>query len=138
MCVLHSSEDDYIGENELWGDDNDKEDKTRRSRARTSSRGMGVKRNRFARFSGHAIGSSSLRKVESNGKASETKIFCHEANYLEVPTYPVPRSWLKNIQMYSANDNLKGYFYTEQNILAMRKKNDFLLVIIVRKNIKRY
>eukprot|EP01084_Bolivina_argentea_P261425 441758_1 len=133
MDWMDPNEDDYIGEEAFW--DDDKDDKPRRSRSR-SGRSMGVKRDRFARFSGHAIGSSSLRKVQRGGNVIETKIFCHEANYLKVPAYPIPRSWLKNIKMYNGYNDLKGYFYIEKNILSMKKKNDFFFSNNIKKEYK--
>merc|ERR1719410_2841020 len=81
---METNEDDYIGEEEFFGDDaedaDDKEPTVRKSRKGTS-RGMGVKKQRFA---GHAIGSSSLRRVD-DGKGTLDKVrLCHEPCYTKV------------------------------------------------------
>jgi len=140
MNWMDADEDDYIGEDEFW-DDEDPEDKedgktttttttNRRSRSRASgSGGMRIKRERFARFAGHTIGSSSLRRIEgSDGLIEEKKIFCHEPNYLKVPAYPIPRSWLKpilSIDNRTGCDQFIGYHYEEKDILSMKRKNEF-------------
>jgi len=83
---------------------------------------------RFARFAGHAIGSSSLRRIEGpSGSVTEKKIFCHEPCYLKVPNYPIPRSWLKSIAMIDDRtiDQYTGYHYVEKDILNMKNKNDY-------------
>eukprot|EP00484_Ammonia_sp_Unknown_P029502 CAMPEP_0197035526 /NCGR_PEP_ID=MMETSP1384-20130603/13299_1 /TAXON_ID=29189 /ORGANISM="Ammonia sp." /LENGTH=513 /DNA_ID=CAMNT_0042465599 /DNA_START=69 /DNA_END=1607 /DNA_ORIENTATION=- len=135
---MEQNDDDYIGDDQFWEDDDGEEEEPESSKAvqraagskRSRSRGMASssKKERFARFSGHAIGSSSLRRVEgTDGKVEEKKIFCHEPNYLKVPAYPIPRSWLKPIKALDARDidEYTGYYYAEKDIASMARKNDY-------------
>jgi len=124
---MDTNEDDYIGEDEFFDDadddaSDDKEPTVRKAR-RGPSRGMAVKKNRFA---GHGIGASSLRQG-GGGKLAKKVIECHETNYLKVPNYPIPRSWLKPIAMFDGRraDEYVGYHYAEKDILSMAKHTDF-------------
>jgi len=125
-------EDDYIGEEGFWDDDDDDDtDKTGKSTTRRTrkSRGMAVKRDRFTRFAGHAVGSTSLHRGGDDAAAGggKVKLLCHEPFYLKVPAYPIPRSWLKPIAHLDSRslEDYKGYHYVERDILSMRSAKDF-------------
>jgi len=127
---MGEDEDDYIGEKGFWEDDDDDEVTTKGTRKRSSgrSRGMAVKRERFTRFAGHDIGSSSLhRGGDGDGAAGKVKLLCHEPFYLKVPAYPIPRSWLKPVDKLDPRsaDEYKGYHYVERDIVSMRSVNDY-------------
>lgn len=57
----------------------------------------------------------------------EKKILCHEPNYLKVPTYPIPRSWLKPIEKYDDRsiDKFIGHHYVEKDIVSMKRKTEY-------------
>jgi len=136
---MDANEDDYIGEDEFFDDaaddEDDKEPTVKKSRNRTS-RGMAVKKDRFA---GHGIGSSSLRRVDDSGKGVLDKIrTCHEPNYLKVPAYPIPRSWLKPISLIDDRgiDDYTGYYYAEKDILSMRTASEFFFSNNAKKEYK--
>ena len=133
---IPNSEDDYIGEEEFFDDAEDDKDepRVRKSRNRTS-RGMGVKRERFA---GHAIGSSSLRRVDDGKGVSDKIRLCHEPSYLKVPQYPIPRSWLKPIALFDDRsiNGYTGYYYAEKDILSMTKQNEYFFANNAKKQYK--
>lgn len=127
---MDPEEDDYIGEDEFWDDDKD-ETKSSTKRTRRSNGDKSTRtRERFSRFQGHGIGHSSLRRGESSHagpRTMEKKIMCHEPNYLKVPAYPIPRSWLKPIQKYDDRtiDQFIGHYYAEKDILSMKRKTEY-------------
>jgi len=147
MGWMQPDEEDYIGEDEFWDNDEsqaaapDSKGKAKRARSKASrsgSRGAADKRDRF---SGHAIGSSALHRgadAGGEGEADEAgggkgkgkgkaKLYCHEPFYLKVPAYPIPRSWLRSVAALDARpaSQYVGYRYEERDILAMLRSSDF-------------
>lgn len=90
---------------------------------------MAVKKERFTRFAGHAIGSSSLHRADDGGEgpSGKVKLLCHEPFYLKIPAYPIPRSWLKPVMQIDTRsvEEYKGYHYAERDICSMTNPKDY-------------
>merc|ERR1712013_946719 len=151
MAWMLPDEEDYIGEDEFWdAKDEDTDSSTSKANAKGRKPRSTVSRSRASapcdkrdRFSGHAIGSSALHRGDDDSSAnddtagelakgkgkSKAKLFCHEPFYLKVPTYPIPRSWLRSMALIDTRSPAQlaadGSRYEERDIGSMLRTEDF-------------
>ena len=119
-------EDEYYDEfdDEYYSDDNESNKKRRHGSGYHSKR-------RNITASGIDFGTA---LNESCGiTASNYTKKCWDLENMEIPKYPIPRSWMTKISEYKGNNNKINCYYKETDILSL-KINDYISELNMDKN----